>query len=179
MRLLRGHKVAAVEAVPFAVSVFFVDEIEDAVGGDEHALGLFVGADDGFAVAAMLDVLDGDFPEVVDFLEQGFAFVDGEGGLVADEEGHDALGVFDLGDAEDFDDVAVGELEGLVVFQAGGDEVRGEGKNGGQDEDEGEGEAAVHKVSSGTQAKWRGFGKQSVSGQLATPIPVVDRIFSA
>lgn len=135
--LLGGHEVGGVEAVPFAVGAFFVDEIEHAVGGDEDAFGDFVGADDGFVEAVMFDVLDCEFPEVVDFVAEGFAFVDGEAGLVADHEGHDAFGVFDFGDAEDFDQVAAGEFDGLVVFQAGVGEPGGGEENGGESQNEG------------------------------------------
>jgi len=138
--LLRGHEVGAIEAGPFAVGAFFVEEIEHPVGGNEDALGHFVGADDGLTATGTLDVLDGDFPDFIDFLAEGLAFIDGERGLVADHDGHDSLGELDPGDAEDLDGVAAGELEGGVFGEGwwgrlrvgGSHEDRGEGQKGGE-----------------------------------------------
>jgi hypothetical protein len=162
--LLGGHEVGAIEAGPLAVGAFFVEEIQHAVGGDEDALGFFVGADDGFTEAVALDVLDGDFPDVIDFLAEGLALVDGEGGLVADHKGHDALGEFDFGNAEDFDGVAAGKPDSGILDEKGGSGLRaGSGqKNRGEGEKGGKQGASVHKVGSGTQAKSGDFGKRGV-----------------
>ena len=112
----------------------------------------------------MFDVLDGDFPDVVDFLAEGLAFVDGEGGLIADHEGGDALGELDFGDAEDLDGVAAGELDGFVFDEddGGGEGAWGGQKQGGERRKSQKRGASVHIVGSGTQAKRGVFGKHSV-----------------
>jgi uncharacterized SAM-binding protein YcdF (DUF218 family) len=92
---------------------------EDDAGGAEG----FGGAGDGAGVAGVLEAVEGDGEGLAG---EGL----GEGGFFDGEEGEDALAVFDGGDL--MKDGFVDEVEGGLVFEAGG------GLGGGEDSVDGE-----------------------------------------